>query len=85
MSQDYRLRQPQKTLAYAKALQFWAKKVQLPWAEKPCQLAACIRELREPMEPLATFTDEDILANDPPSPWKKITSLQCSKVAEEKA
>ena len=37
------------------------------------------------MEPLTTFTDEEVLANDPPSCWVKITSSRCSKVAEEEA
>ena len=31
-NQDYQIKQPQKTLAYAKALQFWEEKAQLPWA-----------------------------------------------------
>ena len=83
VSQDCRLRQPRRSLAYAKALQFWAEKAQLPWAGKLHQLAVCITEFRESMKPLATFTDEDVLANDPPSPWKKITSLRCSKEEEE--
>ena len=30
------------------------------------------------MELLTTFMDEEVLANDPPSPWVKITSSQCS-------
>ena len=34
-SEDYRLRQPRKTLAYAKTLQFWAKKARMPWAGEP--------------------------------------------------
>ena len=82
-SQDYRLRQPRKTLAYAKALQFWAEKAQPPLAGKPHQLVTWIRELRESMKLLATFTDEDILANYPPLPWKTITSLRCFKEEEE--
>ena len=76
MNQDYRLKQPRKTLAFAKALQFWVEEAQPTWVNKPCQLAACVRELREAMEPLTTFMDEDILVNDPPSPWKKIMHLQ---------
>ena len=37
------------------------------------------------MEPLMSFTDEEDLTNDPPSPWVKITSSQCSKAAELEA
>ena len=68
MCQDYRLRQSKKTLALAKALQFWVEKAQPSHTDKPCQLAACIRELREAMEQLTSFTDEDILVNDPLPP-----------------
>ena len=60
-SQDYRIKQPQKMLAYAKAWQFWAKKAQPHQASQPCQLAACVKELRELMEPLTSFTDEEDL------------------------
>ena len=45
-SQDYRMKQPHKMLAYAKALHFWAKKSHLPWASQPLQLAACMKEMR---------------------------------------
>ena len=40
--QDYRMKQPQKTLAYAKALQFWVEKAQPPLLGQPCQLAECV-------------------------------------------
>ena len=81
MSQGYRLRQPKNTLIFAKALQFWTEKAQPPQIDKPCQLVACIRELREAMEPLTSFTDEDVLAND--LPWKRIMSLRSSKEGGE--
>ena len=83
VSQDYRLRQAKKTLAFAKALQFWVEKAQPPQIDKLHQLAVCVRELREAMEPLISFTNEDVLANDPPSPWKKITSSRSSKEGGE--
>ena len=55
-----------------------------PGLTNQCQLVQhTSRELREAMEPLATFMDKDILANDPPSPWKKITSLRSFKEEEE--
>ena len=52
-------------MAFAKALQFWVEKAQPPQIDKLCQLVACVRELRGAMEPLTSFTDKDILANDP--------------------
>ena len=55
VSQDYRLRQPRKTLAFTKALQFWAEKAQPPQINKLYQQAACIRELREAIEPLISL------------------------------
>ena len=79
------MQQPQKTLAYTKALQYWTKKAQLPWAGQPHQLAACVKELRESMETLTSFTNEEVLTNGPPSHWVKITSSQCSEAAEPEA
>ena len=35
-SQDYRLRQPQKTQAFTKALQFWVEKAQPPQMNRLC-------------------------------------------------
>ena len=72
-SVDYWMKQFQKTLAYAKALQFWVKKAQPPWAGQPCQLVASVRELRDVMEPLTSFTKEEILSEDLLSMWVKVT------------
>ena len=44
--QDYREGQPQKTLAYAQALQYWAGKANLPKTDEQHLLARCIHELR---------------------------------------
>ena len=82
-TQDFWLKQHEKTLAYAKALQHWAEVAKTPWLGELCKLAECVKELRQCMELLTTFTDEDILANDPPLSWKKITSLRYSKEEEE--
>ena len=38
-SQDFQLTQPQKTLAYAKAIQHWVEKAQALTPGEPCQLA----------------------------------------------
>ena len=80
--QDYCMKQPQKTLVYTKALQFWAEKAQLPMPGKPHQLAELVWELREAMEPLTTFTDEEVLGNNAPSHWAKITSSRISEPME---
>ena len=55
-SQDYWLMQPQKTLAYARALQHWVEKAQPMTPGKPNQLAESMLELQCAMEPLTTFT-----------------------------
>ena len=79
---DYRLWQPKKTLALAKVLQFWADQTQPSWAH-PGQLAECIRQLREEMKPIPTFTDKDVLQYDPPLPWKKMTPSRGAMEEEE--
>ena len=81
---EYQLWQSKKTLALAKALQFWADWTQPSWAHNKQQLAEWIRQLREEMKPMTTFTDEDVLNNDPPSPWKKMTPLKGDMEDEEK-
>ena len=42
------------------------------WGE-PCQLVEGAWELHQTMEPLATFTDAEVLGNDLPSNWQMIT------------
>ena len=79
-SQDFWLTQPQKTLAYAKALQYWAEKAQLPIPGEPCHLAESVLELWWMMEPLTTFMDQEVLGDTPPSNWVKIMP---SRLAEE--
>ena len=63
-NQDYHYGQPRKTLANAKALQYWTERVKLPIPSKPHQLARSILELRQAMEPLTTFPDSEVLCND---------------------
>ena len=72
-SQDFWLAQPQKTLAYVKALQYWAEKAQPLIPSEPCQLAESVLELWQMMELLTMFTDEEVLDNILPSNWVKIT------------
>ena len=64
-SHDYRMKQSQKTLAYAKGLQYLAERAQPPLPGQPHQLAACVNELIECMELLMSFTDEEVLTKEP--------------------
>ena len=66
--------QPQKTLAYPKALQHWAEKAQPLTPGKSHQLAESVQELRCSMDPMATFTTVVVLDDAPTSNWVKITS-----------
>ena len=61
--QDYCMRQPQKTLAYAKALQYWAEKAQPAPLGRHHQMAESMLELQRTMEPLTMFTNAEVLEN----------------------
>ena len=80
--QDYHIKQLQKTLAYAKTLHHWVEKAQTPMPDKPCQLAECVWELRDAMEPLTMFMDAEIFGEDVPPNWVKITSSRTSQSME---
>ena len=70
--QNYCMRQPQKTLVYAKGpaiLGGESPATMLTCSGKPCQLAGGVWELHMAMEPFTTFTDEEVLGDDPPSNW----------------
>ena len=49
-------------VAYAKALQFWVEKANLPTQGQPCLLARSIVELREEMKCYVSFSDEDVFS-----------------------
>ena len=72
-SHDFQFTQPQKTLAYVKALQYWAEKAQPLVPGKPCHLAESVLELWQVMEPLVSFSDEEALKDAPPSNWVEIS------------
>ena len=55
--QDYCLGQPHKTLAYAQALQYWAKKQTCQVPSEMHHLVRCVQELRWAMNPFTTFSD----------------------------
>ena len=58
--QDYQLKPPQKTIAYAQALQYWAEKANPPVPDEPPCLAMSIHELRWHMRRYMTFSDHDV-------------------------
>ena len=78
-SQDFQLTQPQKTLAYAKALQHWVEKAQPPIPGEPCQLMEGVLEFWCTMEPLTAFTDGEVLEDVLSSNWVKITSSRSAE------
>ena len=49
---------------------------------EPCQLAECVLELRETMEPLMMFMDAKAFSDNVPSHWVKITSYRTSEPVE---
>ena len=63
-SQDYWLGQLTKTLAYAKALQYWVERVKPLTLGKPHQWVGSILELRQAMEPFTTFEDSEVLGDN---------------------
>ena len=72
-SQDYELNQPQKTLAYAKALQHWADLANPIPSDKSHQLAEYIKELTGWMEQFTTFINTQVFDLVEPSNWVWIT------------
>ena len=58
--QDYWLKPPQKTLAYAQAFQYWAEKANLPVPSEPHHLTMSIHELRWCMRRYIVFSDHDV-------------------------
>ena len=49
-------------MAYAKALQFWVEKANLPTEGQPCLLVGNVVELREEMKCYISFSDEDVFS-----------------------
>ena len=76
------MRQPQKTLAHVKALQYWAEKAQLLPPGEPHQIAESMLELQRAMESLTMFTNAEVLEDTPPSHWVRITSSWMSEPAD---
>ena len=81
-SQDYHLKQPQKTLVYVKALQHWVDLAKPTPPGESYQLMECIKKLREWMEPFTTSTDAEVFNPVEPSNWVQITPCKSAETAE---
>ena len=73
------MRQPQKTLAYAKALQYWVEKAQSPLLGELHQIAKSVLKLWRAMESLTTFTNAEVLEDTQPLHWVRIMSFWMSE------
>ena len=80
--QDYHMWQLQKTLVYAKALQYWAEKAQPPHPGKPYKLAESAQELCQVMEPLDTFMGVEVLEDHLSSNWQMIIPSRKTELAQ---
>ena len=58
--QDYLLKPPWRTLAYAQALQYWVEKANLLVPNEPHHLAMGVHKLRQCMKRYTTFSDCDV-------------------------
>ena len=58
--QDYCLKEQQRTLAYAQALQYWAEKANPGGPNEPHHLVMCVHELRQILKPYMTFSDHNV-------------------------
>ena len=79
--------QREKTVAYAKALQYWAEKIELPTGGKPYMFAESVKELQEEMRFYLSFSDEEVFEGVTPpeemsaSPVQKGQAPQCGNHA----
>ena len=55
--------QQKKTMAYAQALQCWAKRANLPVPGQPCLLVGSVLELHKMMEHYISFSDDNIFSS----------------------
>ena len=58
--QDIWEMQCEQTVAYTRALQFWAEKVDPPTGGRPCLLVESVKELREEMRHYLSFLEDDM-------------------------
>ena len=64
-----------------KALQYWAEKTQLPVPVEPHHLVESVLELWQMMEPLVSFTDEEVLKDVLHSNWVEISLPELAEPA----
>ena len=84
-SVDYRICQPQKTLAFARSLQHWAELANPPATAQPRQLAVCMIEWRDSMAPFTTFTDAEVFGEAECPCWVQVTPSKALEPEEPKA
>ena len=60
----------EKAVAYARALQHWAEKIDLPAGGRPCQLAKSVKELREEVKCYLSFSDEEVFKPGSGPSWE---------------
>ena len=84
-SVDFRIHQPQKTLAYATALQHWAELANPLMPGQPHQLAVCIIKLRDSMAPFTTFMDVEVFGEAKGPHWVQVTPCKALKPEEPEA
>ena len=84
-SVDHRICQPQKTPAYARALQHWLELANPPMPDQSCQLVECVIELRDSTAPFTTFTDADIFGEKEHPCWVQLTPSKALEPEEPEA
>ena len=72
-TQDICLSQQQHTIAYTRALQYWAKEVHPPVPGQCHGLVRSVQELWWAMELLITLAEGDVFMTLVPSKWTEIT------------
>ena len=75
-TQDIHLAQSQNTIAYMRVLQYWAELVQSPVPSQPCSLVESMWELKQVMEPLISFGEEEVFVTIAPSNWMEVAPPQ---------
>ena len=66
-------------VTYVKALQYWEKKAKLPVPDQPHHLAGSVAKLQWVMEPLVSFTEEEVFTTIQPSNWIEVRSLRSAE------
>ena len=76
-TQDIHLAQSQNTIAYMRALQYWAELVHPPVPSQPCSLLENIcKNFQQVMELLSSFGEEEVFVTIAPSNWMEVAPPQ---------